>query len=244
MKCGYSSRRKKERIVLKCLQCNKEFKVLPSRIRKFCCKRCLWNYNKIARLGIGNPMWGKETSELQKESIRKRNTGRKAKPSTIKKMKKSAKIRQIKLWEDPIYKESQLRLQRKGQGIRPNKPEKIVIDIIEKNNFSFKYVGNGTFWIDSSFNPDFIDIDKKLIIEVFGDYWHNIPKARIRDKKRLKAYSDWGYRTLIIWEHELVKGEIVSVINKIKCFLTKSFHNFSLDFVQIKKKNTVAGIEP
>jgi G:T-mismatch repair DNA endonuclease (very short patch repair protein) len=56
-----------------------------------------------------------------------------------------------------------------------------------------------------------------LIIEIFGDYWHNLPKYKKLDKERLKTYSKDGYKTLIIWEHELKKDPNVS--NKIMAFI-------------------------
>jgi len=83
--------------------------------------------------------------------------------------------------------------------IKPNKPETILINILRDK---FRYVGNGKFWIES-FNPDFVDIKNRKIIELFGDYWHNRPENIERDKLRLKAYKHKGYKTIIIWEHEL-----------------------------------------
>lgn len=100
---------------------------------------------------------------------------------------------------------------------RPNKPEKILKGIIEKNNLPFNYVGDGKIWFKgkgTSFNPDFLSKNPKHIIEMFGDYWHNLPGAKKRDIERLKTYKKYGYKTLVIWEHELKnKGEIVSRIN-------------------------------
>lgn len=104
--------------------------------------------------------------------------------------------------------------------IFPNKPEKILIDLL--NNIlpkEYKYVGNFKFFIESK-NPDFININgQKKIIEFFGDFWHanpqsyksddivfnNLKASQIweEDEKRLKIYKKYGYKTLIIWQHEL-----------------------------------------
>jgi very-short-patch-repair endonuclease len=94
----------------------------------------------------------------------------------------------------------------------PNKPEKLLIKLLPK---SFKYVGNGSFWINK-FNPDFIDLKNKKIIELFGDYWHNLKNNKFRDKLRLKAYKKYGYQVLIIWEHEL--KNVIKLINKLGDF--------------------------
>lgn len=97
--------------------------------------------------------------------------------------------------------------------IKPNKPEKIMIELIQNNNLPFIYVGNGKFWING-FNPDFIDYDNKKIIEIFGNYWHNTKRAKIRDKERLDIYSKNGYETIIIWENETKNPDLV--LEKIK----------------------------
>lgn len=135
-------------------------------------------------------------------------------------------------WKNPdmrnkiILAQIEERLNRKG--IRPTKPEKLLIEIINKNNLLFTYVGNGKWWlrgITRNFNPDFINKERKLIIELFGSYWHNREDMKKRDKERLETYSKYGYKTLIIWEHELVKdirwGEIIpldEIKNKIDVF--------------------------
>lgn len=52
------------------------------------------------------------------------------------------------------------------------------------------------------FNPDFINVNyQKKIIEFYGDYWHKNTKKR--DKQRIETYKNFGYKTLIVWEHEL-----------------------------------------
>ena len=96
----------------------------------------------------------------------------------------------------------------KAMLMKPNIPEKILIEIIKKNNFPFEFIGDGKEWFigkNSYFNPDFLCREKKIIIEVFGDYWHNILKNKIRDKYRLETYFNQGYKTIIFWEHELIK---------------------------------------
>jgi len=92
----------------------------------------------------------------------------------------------------------------------PNRPErllkKILNQILPKE---YKYVGNGKIIIDR-FNPDFINVNgQKKIIELYGDYWHNRRDVIKRDKYRLISYAEYGYKTLIIWEHELKDLEIM-----------------------------------
>ena len=83
-----------------------------------------------------------------------------------------------------------LKASRKAMNIKPNNPEKKMIKIIEENNLPFNYTGNGAIWFrgeNHSFNPDFLSKNPKHIIEVFGDYWHNLPRYKDLDKRRIEA---------------------------------------------------------
>lgn len=92
--------------------------------------------------------------------------------------------------------------------IKPNNAEiklQFILNEIQINNWEF--VGNGEV-ILGGFCPDFINVNgKKLIIELFGNYWHTKKEMKERDKKRIKTYESFGYKTLIIWEHELKNKE-------------------------------------
>ncbi len=95
---------------------------------------------------------------------------------------------------------------RKANNFRPNKVEAILINLIRENNLPFNYVGDGKFWLKGekhSFNPDFVSENSKHIIEIFGNYWHNLSRIKIRDEERLRTFQNQGYKTLIIWEKEL-----------------------------------------
>jgi hypothetical protein len=104
--------------------------------------------------------------------------------------------------------------------IKPNNPEKLMIKLIKENNLPFNYVGNGAIWFrgdNNIFNPDFLSKNPKHIIELFGDYWHNRGNSKKRDLIRLNTYAKYGYKTLVIWEHELKSPN--QVIDKIKEFI-------------------------
>ena len=67
----------------------------------------------------------------------------------------------------------------------------------------YKFVGDGQVIIDG-FNPDFININgKKIIIEMFGDYWHKRKEVIERDVRRLDSYKELGYKTIIVWERQI-----------------------------------------
>lgn len=120
-------------------------------------------------------------------------------------------------WRD---KEMQRKCAR-NRHIKPNKPESILLSIIKKNNLPFNYVGDGKIWFENKrglFNPDFLSKNPKHIIEVFGDYWHNRPGSKKKDRNRIKTYKKYGYKTLVIWERELSNEKLV--LNKINKFLS------------------------
>lgn len=76
-----------------------------------------------------------------------------------------------------------------------------------------KEVGRGHRWpwigdqvsVGGRWKPDFVDHEGKTIVEMFGDYYH----SRGEDSKRIALFESYGYRTLIVWEHMLIHGELV-----------------------------------
>lgn len=51
-------------------------------------------------------------------------------------------------------------------------------------------------------------IDRKTIIEVFGDYWHNRPIGREIDIQRCNELRENGWRVLVFWENEIKPMEL------------------------------------
>jgi len=173
----------------------------------------------IKRAYKEHPEYGKKISESRR--------GRKATQTTKEKLSKALKMRWKdpiqrnkfltaikKLWQDEEFRKKTINAIMYAQNIKPNIPERKLIRIIRDNNFPFIYVGDGAVVIEG-FCPDFIDNNgSKRIIEVFGDYWHRLPRAIKRDEKRLKVYEKYGFKTLVIWVNELKDEE--QVVNRIK----------------------------
>jgi len=57
-------------------------------------------------------------------------------------------------------------------------------------------------------------IKPNLIIEVDGDYWHNLPKVKERDERQTLFLEGEGYTVLHLWEYEINK-EPEKCINRI-----------------------------
>ena len=96
---------------------------------------------------------------------------------------------------------------------KPNKPEILLIKLFNDLNLQYKYTGDFSLWIDGK-NPDFINHDKKKIIEHFGTYYHGENMTGIgnptHEENRISHFKKNGYDCLIIWENELKDISILS----------------------------------
>lgn len=121
--------------------------------------------------------------------------------------------------KDPEYQRKRLKALMK----KPTKPETILIDLFKEHNLPYKYVGDGEVIIGRK-NPDFINCNgQKKIIEMFGDIYHDPQKTF---KKNINwnqtefgtkaIYSQYGFKTLIIWESEL--KDMDNILKSIKNF--------------------------
>ena len=105
---------------------------------------------------------------------------------------------------------------------RPTKLEKLIITLSKKHKIPLRYVGNRKLWIKEphsrkrGYNPDFISKNKKVILEVFGKYWHEKKGAQNRDNIKLKLFKRLGYKVIIVWDYELLKQNEKEIIKKLK----------------------------
>jgi hypothetical protein len=121
-----------------------------------------------------------------------------------------------KLWQNKEYKEKQIKKLGKALHIHPNKPETIILNLLEElYPGQWKFTGDFSFVINGK-NPDFVNCNgQKKIIEFFGDYWH---KGENPEDRRA-IFSPFGYDTLIIWGREL--KNISRIKFKIHCFMER-----------------------
>lgn len=93
----------------------------------------------------------------------------------------------------------------------PNKAEKF-LNLLLQENFprEWEFVGDGKLVIEGK-NPDFVNTNgKKLLIDLFGNHWHEESEV----KPRIDTFAKYGYKTLIIWDKELKNEK--EIIEKIK----------------------------
>ena len=96
-------------------------------------------------------------------------------------------------------------------------PEKAFESLCIKNELPFKFVGDGSLWF-GNVNPDFIHTGrKKIVVEVFGDYWHsplvnrNIEYVQTLEGRTAQLKAE-GYKTIILWETDLMREDAESFI--------------------------------
>jgi very-short-patch-repair endonuclease len=178
---------------LYCLGCNKIFFVIQKSKRKFCSVKCSNNFNKKSR-NKNHSVFMKKLwlNDAYKQQCSKSHKGLK---QTQKTLIKKRKLMLEKYKNDFKF----LKKRQKGMKLKPNKHEKYLILFFKKYKLPFKYVGDFSIWINGK-NPDFINKKKKLIIEYFGDYWH---QDKLKDKKRLNKFKLKDYKTLIIRTKDL-----------------------------------------
>lgn len=79
-------------------------------------------------------------------------------------------------------------------------------------NYEFQYNFNNKFLCD------FAIVDKKIIIECDGDYWHNREDNKKRDKAKNAYIEKCGWKIIRFWEHDIknnlnnIKDSVLQVI--------------------------------
>ena len=169
----------------------------------------------IRKISEGNK--GKKVSDRCKKKLHDANVGKKQSKATLEKRKESMthEVRKqmseskIKNWQDPKYVAKQM----KSHQVKKNKKEiklESLLNIVFPNEWEF--VGDGKLIINGKC-PDFVStMGKRYLIELYGDYWHKGES----EQDRIDCFLPYGYRTLIIWEHELKHS--FSLANKIRLF--------------------------
>lgn len=112
---------------------------------------------------------------------------------------------------DPEKWERQQLAMQQAQHRRPTKPELELQRILEELlPDEYKYVGDWQFVLGGK-SPDFMNVNgQKKLIEMYGDYWHSEDEVQ----PRINHFKEYGFDTLIVWEHELqdmdsLRGRII-----------------------------------
>lgn len=98
--------------------------------------------------------------------------------------------------------------------------EKMVFAELARLGVSFFF---GPYWGDmpwtdriyERYRPDFILPEYRIVIEVYGTYWHTRPGDTERDAHKAVAYEAAGYRYVNLWEWEIYMGVREAIQAKI-----------------------------
>lgn len=141
-------------------------------------------------------------SKVQKEYYDSLSPEEKERLSTVQK----------EVWNKLTPKQKCKRIRKSHSFRRPNKSEQKLINILEENNFKYKYSGNHPHPNLGGKMPDFVHETKPKIIELFSGYWHRNDNPQ----DRIDYFKERGYDCLILWHRELKNTE--SIINKVEEF--------------------------
>lgn len=220
----------KDKISKRLLKINSQEGYIHPNIGKHHTKEHNERISKIIRekfVGDGNPFYGRHHSEETK-LIMSKNVSESilSNPEELKRRSEMMRLYNLtqkdyshpwncgmhpwdwmKISEEEFYQKLTESQQR-----RPNILETNFISLIKRNNLPFKYVGDGSLWICGK-NPDFINEEKKTIIELFGDYWHEDED----EINRTTHFKSHGFNTIVVWESEiknLSEEDIIKLIQE------------------------------
>ena len=103
---------------------------------------------------------------------------------------------------------------------KKTRPERIFEDLCVKHNIPFYFVGDGSLWIGNA-NPDFVHKTRKIVIEVFGDYWHSpLLNYTLKEDRTLpyrkRILKKYGYKLIVFWETDLKRKDAEAfVLNEL-----------------------------
>lgn len=193
--------RRVELVARVCEHCGNQILVYPSTIKggrgRFCSKRCLDQWRSVNQRGPAHHQWNRITKSCEYcgEIIY-------VQPNTLR-------------WGWGRFC-SRLCLRKSLIKLRPTKPEARFSEITKNLRLPFRYVGDGTFWI-GRINPDFIDERMRVVVEIFGDYWHSpllnrhIEPISVESVRRaILARSGW--MMVVFWEHEVMNPHPESIV--------------------------------
>lgn len=184
-----------------CESCKRLFSGSPSDKSKYCSKIC-YNKGMTTKSGLNTPNWKGGRSHNNKCIDCKTKISY---PASRCKRCAAVLMPHVHIKNRPWLRTKEVI--RKALKRHPISSLEIKFkNIIEKYNLPYKYVGNGTFFIEKK-NPDFISNDgDKVAIEVYA----RIHKEKMRNmtinrwkEQREKLFAKYGWKTLFFDETQI-----------------------------------------
>ncbi len=182
MKCFWDS----AKVTKECLYCGKEFITNKCIKTKYCTQKCA-NKSPIRNKKIA------KTMVIRREG--KPGMGWYYDPKS--KRKQMSEI-MINKWKDPIFAKKIVSKTRAS----PNKTELFLQKLLNDINSQWKFVGDGQFVIGyPPKNPDFVNKKQRIILELFGEYWHNHSEVA----PLIEHYKKYNFNCIVVWYKEVKK---------------------------------------
>lgn len=185
-------------------------------------------YKKLAVLGEKNSEFMRNMATEQRpkavEAIKRLYKDKTWRKAQSKKISESAKRYYA---EHPVEAAARLKasieaFKRKAGGCyaKINKLEQHVLNVIQKYNLPYRYVGDFSFFVGDK-SPDFVHLSDKAIVEVFGCWYHGCKKCYPNNvyrgpEERIETFAKHGYRCLIFWEHEIKNLTEEALVERIR----------------------------
>ena len=151
-----------------------------------------------------------ETRQLMSRSA----TGNKSRAGYVnsEEMRHGASESMKEVWKDSEYVKRWAEGMKQATHRKPNFSELQLQCVLDKHfPGEWKYVGDDQVRFGTR-NPDFINVNgKKLVIEMFGVYWHDpdLFPNRPSEDELIAHYKSYGLDCVVIWEYDVYDEEEV-----------------------------------
>lgn len=154
-----------------------------------------------------DPEWRERMQEVSRDNMVKLLEKIWADPKHVKRQSDRLK----RQWADPAWREKVLSALLSSD---MNNLESAVFERLQPLGFTWE--GGGTFWVHHdgrNMNPDFVHRKQKVIVEVFGDYWHRNESGQ----DRVDHFANYGWDTFIVWESDFKENPDRSLVEVFNC---------------------------
>jgi hypothetical protein len=149
----------------------------------------------VANSGKNGYWYGKSQPPQTLEALRKNRLKAHTKEAIQKASLTRIRLGLSKGKNNPMSREDVILKWIKSNKIGPNKKEILLFNLLEKIHPKiYKSNVKGEYLIIGGKIPDFVDLNNKNIIELYGDYWHKGEDENIR----IDFFKNLGYNTQII----------------------------------------------
>jgi len=123
-------------------------------------------------------------------------------PETRENMSKAGK----ESWRDPAVKKRRLEARAAAGSMKPNLVELMLWGDIQKDlpaGWEMNIPGGRSI---AGLIPDFVNEEKKQVIEMFGSHWHDEFRTGKTPADKIAKYKDADYDCIVVWDGDVRMG--------------------------------------